>query len=154
VSFILQVIGGEPITVERWQRRVSTLGARVEFPPGLQLATYQGFLRLAITLENASLLSFPRPERFQRRLKAGFWFGGEATEIVSLTTDHPRTGADFLAQVLCAAAYALEAGARLEDFQEGETFEGDAIVAVLPRLFDPIMFESDLATGEPFTLVT
>ena len=47
-------------------------------------------------------------------------------QSLSFTTSAGRSGADYLAQVLCAAAYALEAGARLEKVREpGDLIRGD-----------------------------
>jgi hypothetical protein len=54
-------------------------------------------------------------------------------QVLTFSTAVGKSGADYLAQVIAAASYALEAGARLDDPQAGERSEGDAILATLAR---------------------
>ncbi len=71
-------------------------------------------------------------------------------QSLSFSTSGGRSGADYLAQVVCAAAYALEAGARLHDPQQGEDAEGDVILGMLARALCEFLDDDDVAVGVPF----
>lgn len=71
-------------------------------------------------------------------------------QSLGFTTPAGRSGADYLAQVVAAAAYALEAGGRLHDPQAGGSSEGDQILSTVARQLTEFLDNDDVAVGAPF----
>jgi hypothetical protein len=63
---------------------------------------------------------------------------------LSFRTAAGRTGAEYLSQVLCAAAYALEAGAQFEGV------EGDAIIDEVAQFLNELLDDDDTEVGTAF----